>query len=226
MIFVDMDILLPDVRQVLYELRTDAATAQIPVAILAADGRFQAASRLSGEHDLTIATPRPHSPEVLARVVDQLNSMAGRVAVSANERSDRAAQAVTWLEQLLSSQRTFYDLHRTAPAVEMALYRPATSTTAITALAKLGTPESQRTLVNLASQSALPGSMRRDAAEAFSAAVAARGVLLTTDEILAQYERYNASAEADAETQEILGSLLDAIESRRHAASPVPASGL
>jgi CheY-like chemotaxis protein len=226
MIFVDMDILLPDVRQVLYELRTAPATAQIPIAILAADGRLPAASRLASEHERAIATPRPHSPEVLARVVDQLNNLAGRSAVSANERADQAAQAMTWLSQLLSRDRTFYDLVRTAPAIELALYRPATATTAIAALAKLGTPEGQRTLVNLASQSTLPGSVRRDATQAFRTSVQARGVLLTTDEILAQYDRYNASAAADAETQEILGSVLDAIESRRDARSPTPPPGL
>jgi hypothetical protein len=46
-------------------------------------------------------------------------------------------------------------------------------------------------------------------------------VLLTTDQILMQYDRYNASETADADTQRVLGSLLDAIESRR-TASPQP----
>jgi CheY-like chemotaxis protein len=226
MIFVDVDILVPDVRQVLYELRTEPATAQIPIAILAADGRLQAATRVASDHDRAIATPRPHSPEVLARIVDQLNNMAGRSTVSASDRVDQAAQAMSWLSQLLSSDRAFYDLHRTEPAIELALYRPATATTAITALAKLRTSDSQRTLVNLASQSTLPGSVRRDAAQAFRTSIQASGVLLTTAEILAQYDRYNASADADAETQEILGSVIDAIESRRDTSSPTPPPSL
>jgi hypothetical protein len=109
----------------------------------------------------------------------------------------------------------------------MALYRPATATTAITALSTLGTPESQRTLVNLASQSSLSNEVRRNAAKAFRTSAQARGVLLTTDEILAQYDRYNASAEADAETQEILGAVLDAIEGARATArSTTPPAGL
>jgi CheY-like chemotaxis protein len=227
MIFIDMDILVPDVRQVLYELRSEPATAQIPIAILAADGRLPAASRLASEHNLAIASPRPHSPEVLARIVDQLNNISGRASVSANERAGQATQAMNWIAQLLASNRTFYDLHRTAPAIEMAMYRPATAATAMNALTKLGTAESQRTLLNLASQSALPGGVRRDAAKAFHASVQARGVLLTSDEILAQYDRYNASASADVETQEILGSILDAIEvAAATARSPTPPPGL
>jgi hypothetical protein len=36
--------------------------------------------------------------------------------------------------------------------------------------------------------------------------------MLTNDEILQQYERYNASANLDAETQEILGSILNVLD--------------
>jgi hypothetical protein len=51
-------------------------------------------------------------------------------------------------------------------------------------------------------------------------------VLLTTDQILLQYNRYNASETADADTQRVLGSLLDTIESRRTGASQPPAPSL
>ena len=40
------------------------------------------------------------------------------------------------------------------------------------------------------------------------------GVLLTTDEIRIQYDTYNASESADAETQKLLGSVLDTIEKK------------
>jgi hypothetical protein len=40
------------------------------------------------------------------------------------------------------------------------------------------------------------------------------GVQLTREQIRTQYERYNASEFADAETQEILGQILDVLESR------------
>ena len=52
------------------------------------------------------------------------------------------------------------------------------------------------------------------AAEAFRASVAAHGVLLTTDQILAQYDRYNASETADAATQKVLARVLDVIEKK------------
>jgi hypothetical protein len=222
MILVDLDILTPGIRQVLYELRIDPATAQIPIAVLAADGRLEAAAKLASEHERVLATSRPHSTEVAARIVDELSRLAGHGAAAAQERATQGAQAIAWLTQLLSSNRTFYDLTRVAPAIEAALYRPNTSTTAVTALAKLGTPESQRTLVNLASRSSLAAGARQHAAEAFRENVRAHGVLLTTDEIHDQYDRYNASATADTQTQAILGALLDTIESRRDSHRPVP----
>ncbi|MFO0869613.1 MAG: hypothetical protein U0935_11830 [Pirellulales bacterium] len=70
-----------------------------------------------------------------------------------------------------------------------------------------------RALIDLASSNR-PATERRAAASAFRDAVRRRGLLLTREEILRQYERYNQSASADRETQEILGLLLDAIERR------------
>ena len=66
MIFVDMDIAMPDVRQVLYELRTRPETGQIAIALLAADGRLPAAQRLAGEHERVVAISRPHTAEASA----------------------------------------------------------------------------------------------------------------------------------------------------------------
>ena len=44
-----------------------------------------------------------------------------------------------------------------------------------------------------------------------------RGTLLTSDEILRQYDRYNAGENYDAETQQVLADLLDTIEARAKA---------
>jgi hypothetical protein len=73
-----------------------------------------------------------------------------------------------------------------------------------------------------ASRRTLPIEARRQAAVAFDQSVKSRGLLLTTAEILAQYTHYNASAAADADTQQVLGSLLDTIESRRLAPANAP----
>jgi hypothetical protein len=49
--------------------------------------------------------------------------------------------------------------------------------------------------------------------------VARHGVLLDRHQIAQQYQRYNASAKLDRQTQELLGSTLDAIERSNQAES-------
>ena len=55
---------------------------------------------------------------------------------------------------------------------------------------------------------------------AFVASTEKHGILLRADEILAQYDRYNQSATADAATQQILGTILDCLEARGKANQP------
>jgi Tfp pilus assembly protein PilX len=122
-----MDILVPGIRQVLYELRISPTTGEIPIALLAAEGRLQAAEQLAAEHSRVAAQPRIHSPEVLAHVVEQLTSLAGRDAVTPDERAAQAADARAWLAKLSSRHRPFYTIRRTAllQSIESARDKPA-----------------------------------------------------------------------------------------------------
>jgi CheY-like chemotaxis protein len=113
-IFVDIDIQAPGIRQVLYELRVSPTTGQIPIALMAAEGRLQSAERLAAEHHRVIAVPRIHSSDVLGRVVAQLINLAGRDATPPDERRAQATDAAAWLAKLESGHRPFYTIRRTA----------------------------------------------------------------------------------------------------------------
>ncbi|HVT26722.1 MAG TPA: hypothetical protein VHE81_01780 [Lacipirellulaceae bacterium] len=113
-IFVDMNIILPGIREVLYELRINPTTGDVPIAILAADGRLEAAKKLAAEHRRVIAVPRPHSPEVVANTVKQLHASAASDTVPTNERIAEATQARAWLAKLASGHRSFYVIRDTA----------------------------------------------------------------------------------------------------------------
>jgi CheY-like chemotaxis protein len=114
MIFIDMSTIMPDIRQALYELRISPATGNIPIALLAADGRLDDAKRLAAEHTLVFAVPRPHTPEAVTSIVENLTKLAGRDAVPAKERAAQAAQAKKWLAALRSGNHSFYTFRRTA----------------------------------------------------------------------------------------------------------------
>ena len=77
------------------------------------------------------------------------------------------------------------------------------------------------------SHQSVPIDARDEAATAFAQSVQRHGILLTETEILRQYDRYNASKSLDAATQQVLGRLLDTLESRRAATdaySEIPAT--
>jgi CheY-like chemotaxis protein len=221
LVLIDMDILVPDARQVVYDLRVHPATGEVPIALLAADGRLAAAQRIASQHDRVIAVSRPNTPEALAPIVARLQALADRDPVTPDQRAAEAVEATAWIAQLLAADRRFYALRRVELVLEFAVYQPNSNKSAIAALVTLGTPASQRALVNLASQITLPAASRAAAAIAFAESVKSHGVLLTADEIIDQYDRYNASQRADVDTQKVFAALLDAIESRRAAAQAV-----
>jgi hypothetical protein len=113
MIFIDMNIQAPGIREVLYELRISATTGEVPIALLAAEGRLDAAQRLAAEHQRVIAVSRPHSKEVLARVVERLIGLAGPNPVPPQRRAEQAERATQWLDKLAAT-RPFYTIRRAA----------------------------------------------------------------------------------------------------------------
>jgi hypothetical protein len=103
---------------------------------------------------------------------------------------------------------------RATDAATRAIHVPQLSAAAANVLAEAGTPRGQQVLVDVASQLTLPLEKRQAAAAAFQKCVAQHGVRLTSTAILHQYDRYNLSETQPVETQQVLGSLLDTIETR------------
>jgi ParB-like chromosome segregation protein Spo0J len=190
--------------------------------LLAGEGRLAAAQRLADEHDRVLAFARPHSEEKVVAMSERLVALAGHNSVSPDARAAQSKQAIVWLGQLLADGPKFYDLRRQTDVIEAAALRPQAASESIAALAVLGTPAGQRALADLASLQTTSIATRREAAQAFDRNAQQHGLLLTSDEILRQYDRYNASATADAESQQVLGTVLDAIESQRSRQQTLP----
>jgi len=102
------------------------------------------------------------------------------------------------------------------------LYTPGLGSKAAAVLGNLGSVESQQALVELASRWTQPLEARRAAVKAFRRNIEASGILLTSRQILRQYDRYNQSEKLDQPTQRILGLILDCIEAP---AQPVQVKG-
>jgi hypothetical protein len=215
MVLVDMAIDRPDVREVLFQLRRTPATALVPIGLLAPAGQLADAEQIAAEHWSVIAFSRPDTLAANAAIIGKLELTLPRGWPTPEQRLEQAAQALEWIDRLLSDGRTFYNLRGRPESIETALTASAIPTQAnLQTLAKVGTAASQRMLLNYVNQSVLPMETRQQAAAAFASAVERRGVLLTTEEIRRQYDRYNASETADAATQQLLGGVLDTIEKK------------
>ena len=135
-----------------------------------------------------------------------------RDLVRPEERLREAGEALDILAELIRTSPKLYDIRRVQDSVLAALKTPALAAKAVATLANVNSPEAQRALMDVASRDGSPLELRQAAVEAFRTSVQVHGLLLTTEEIRRQYERYNKSENADKDTQKVLGLLLDCIE--------------
>ena len=92
--------------------------------------------------------------------------------------------------------------------------QPKLASAAVNLLGSLGDEAAQKLLADTASQKYLSVDQRQRAANAFAEAVNRRGLMLRKAEVYLQYDRYNASENDELTTQEILGQILDVIETQ------------
>lgn len=211
----------PDAKETVQLFRRDPRISRLPIAIMAREENLRDAENFTESDPLLLAFPRPHTPEGIHFQGIQLLELAGRDHVGYDERLDHAAESLDLLAKLAAEPRKygFYDLLRHEAALLAALDTPQLTDRAAAVLGLLGSPRAQQALVTLASLDSISMSVRQIAAQHFAKAVQQRGVLLTSKEILEQYDRYNQSETKDAETQQVMASLLDAIEARSRQAT-------
>ncbi len=227
LVLVDSGLPNTNLDVLIQQLRKDRHAAPLAVGILAPLEQMPQAERLVRMHQRCGAFLPPRSMEAFSVQANVLLGQYGRDVLLPQERVAQAAQALNWLAALAAQPQTLYDLRRYSSAVEQALYHTDLSLPAISAAGALGTPSSQRALAALASRPGLPLEVRQAAVAALGLSVERFGILLTSGEILRQYDLYNASQYADEETQQVLGAILDVLESRVKRESPAqrPAAG-
>jgi hypothetical protein len=208
----------PGAAQTLAELRRDPRTAELPVAIVTPPDHEEQARDIVRHDPLAAVWIRPMNRQGVDAQLPSLSEQmaaAGVVRQLPPLRLQQAGEALDWMAKLLKSQPRLYDFRTQTDAVESALHVPQLAVRAATVLGELPSPQAQRALAEAASVEVSSVATRRAAANAFANSVARFGILLTTTEMLAQYDRYNASESKDQQTQESLASILDALERGR-----------
>jgi CheY-like chemotaxis protein len=212
LVMIDPGIMHPEIATLLQELRRDPRTSLLRIGLAAREGFANLADRSALNDPMTKVFARPHDEPSVRWQVEQLATLAPREFVDLKTRQQQATDALDMLAELSRSAGKLYDLRPVQDAVLVALYNPKLSVKALAILANMNSVESQRTLVDVASRVTLPLEMRKAAATAFRENTQKYGILLTTDEIRRQYDRYNASKTLDAPTQHVLALILDCLE--------------
>jgi len=218
LVLIDVGTSRPGVDVLVQQLRRDYRCADLRVGLIARSGYLDRARHIARRDPLTIAFSRPHTREDLAWQVGQLATLAPRTFVASAERRRQTDATLRLLAVLSDSSREIYDLRQIETSVLAALHAPDFSIAATAVAANLCTPQSQRALVEIANRTTTPLAIRKAAVAAFRKNTIRHGILLTAEEIHRQYGLYNQSAELDADTQQVLGRILDAIEAPTQAA--------
>ena len=223
------NLLRPQFGQVVQMLRADWRTRYLPIGIVVSNEKNRRfAQRLAKADPLIKIIDLNFDTKIVNSQLSLFDGLASSWEVSDASRVIHAAVAGQWLGKLAadSDQYRFYNVRKFEDSIFRMLYLVGQTKQASSIASNLGTPRSQRELLNYASQNGQSLEKRVVVADAFAASVKKFGVLLTTDEIEQQYERYNSSATEPKEVQAVFGSLLDSIESKRKAARSRQASSL
>ena len=214
LIFLSDYISDPPLEETLQLLRRDRRTAGLPIALMVREENLRRQQLKTEDDPLTAAFPRPHDEDALRFQINRLYEMADRHGITDEERVRHASAALAWLSVLAESPEKygFYDLLRTEKDIVPTLFKGPVPRRSAEVLGLFGTSKSQLALVDLASQNARPIGQRQAAADAFDVATRKRGLMLREKEVDQQYQRYNQSETLDADTQAVLGQILDTIE--------------
>jgi len=209
---IDVTIDRPVIGILLQQLRHDPRTASLPVGLIARSGHFDQAERLAGLDPLAKAFARPHDNKAFRWQLDQLAALAPQEFVGFEARQRQGAEALDLLAELGRLSSKLYDLRSVQKYVIAAVYDTKLAVKAVGVLADINSAESQQALVEVASRFTLPLALRQAAAKSFRQNTQRHGILLTTEEIRRQYQRYNESDKLDAPTQHVLALILKCLE--------------
>ena len=203
----------PAVSEVIQQLDHDRFTGRIPVGLLTTQERLGPGAALVQRFPQMASFPMPTTEAGTVKMLQHVLPLTDEFALTPGERLEHASWALEQMAELASDpiRYGFYEPIEWIDVLMTALGNPPLSRMAARSLGQLGTPEAQLALVEHAADANRELASRTAAAEAFRQAVDRRGIMLTSEEIIEQYEIYNSNLDHE-ETAAILSSIIDAIE--------------
>lgn len=212
LVLVDSRLDNPTIDLALQKLRYDYRSADLRVGVLARAEEYDRAEHLVRNDPAALWFAWPHDEETFGWQFDQLMAIESDHFVGPDERRQMASRAMDLILEISRPEQRLYDMRLLDDVALSALYVPDLAERATLLASRLGTPEAQRALVGLAGRETAPLDLRQAAVAAFGRSIEQHGILLTTEEILHQYDRYNASGMRDVGTRQVMAQVLDYIE--------------
>ncbi len=206
----------PDYLELVQMLRRDWRTRLIPIGLSHLRLDEPRITSFCREDRLVMAFPTTTEPAIVAQQLYHLSLRGGLGRLEAVTRAFYSRWASEQLSILTERETAsvVYDFVDHQEQIAEGLYDPSTSLASAKVMARIGTPFAQRQLLNIANQNGLPLEIRQAATSSLAVAFRDNGILLTKDEILAQYAAYNSSAHESDESRQVLATILDLIEKK------------
>lgn len=211
-VLISADIQDPRVEFLVQRLRADPRTARLPIGVYALPDLLPKADRLAETDSMVLSFAQPYRPGDVAAMVERLQALPNYDGGSPAWRKALAASAIERISALAGDSGPNVPLQDLENLAVRTLYTSGAERAGLTILRQLATPRAQAELVEAASRLEWPPELRAEAVSAFGEAVMKRGLQLTRQQILRQYDRYNQSERLDRVTQKLLGLILDYIE--------------
>ncbi len=196
-------------------LRHSKRGAALPVGILTDDMSEVERSELSKIPGVVFSV-LSELPDQMPRVLAELERRLDTRPLTGAQRQGYAEIANQFLASIASDRQTysFYDLVRWEKELAE-VSGQFSDETRLTLLSAMGTVASQQELLSLAADSAASAELRQQAAELFARSLASHGLLINRTSIRHAYELYNSQGPTNPVAAKVLGTVLDAIESKQ-----------
>lgn len=220
-LFVSDSVSRPTAYEFIQQLRKDPQSRYLPVVLMVREGQLDRAEQIASQDERVFVLPELVEENMIAPVLASAEASVAGVAVPPRRRTAQAKDALRWLGHLAEYSRTYpwYDVMRSRSAAAEVASVPELSAASIDLLGYLGDERSQEILVDTASLPGISEENQQRAANAFAESVLRRGLMLREPFVRQQYARYNASSTASVAAQEVLGQILDVIETQTKATS-------
>ncbi len=211
--FVALTVDHHDSCETLATLHDDVRTADLPVGLIIEAHDRPIAERVTDRFALTEAFLVPRDALTAQERLTRLVILAGDRFVPHERRVKNAARAAELFVTLSDRQAGLFEWSGLEEILELSLYNPSFSEPVARALGNLRSPAAQRALANAATAVTAPIALRRHAAAAFATNVQKHGIGLTIVEIQRLAKFYDQQADTGPETEEVMWSLLDTLQS-------------